>query len=233
MTPPIFNSVERPQDLSQYLYNFYTLLLIYSHNFPKLLDVKKKNFFFSLHPNKHAPLKTINCRSRPNKPFVTPELIEQKSKRSRLETAFRRNRSPENKSAYKTQCSLVSRLITRAKRFYYRNFIASNQHCPKKIWNALDSLLGRKTPKTLPTADSPSKLATSFLNFFNDKITKLCSSIPTSFQSNFSSNPPSSPVPPQLSEFGHATIDEIRNLVLSSTDATCTLDIIPTKLLKS
>jgi hypothetical protein len=53
-TPPNVNLVERPQDLSQSLYNFYTLLLRCIDNFPSLLDVEIFILKMSLHPNKHA-----------------------------------------------------------------------------------------------------------------------------------------------------------------------------------
>src|SRR3984893_16902003 len=38
---------------------------------------------------------------------------------------------------------------------------------------------------------------------------------------------------PIMSKFAPATTDEIRKIILSSTDTSCPLDIIPTKLLKS
>ena len=41
--------------------------------------------------DKHAPLKTICCRSNPRKPFITDEILEQKSERSRLERIFRKD----------------------------------------------------------------------------------------------------------------------------------------------
>jgi len=40
----------------------------------------------------HAPLKTICCRSNPRKPFITDEIMEQKSKRSKLESIFRKDK---------------------------------------------------------------------------------------------------------------------------------------------
>src|SRR6266516_834318 len=53
--------------------------------------------------DKHAPLKPITCPSRPHKPFITTEIRAQKSFRSKLETAFRRFRTPESLVKFKTQ----------------------------------------------------------------------------------------------------------------------------------
>src|SRR5579872_6343773 len=100
-------------------------------------------------------------------------------KRSKLESIFRRNKlSKENEDIYEEQCKLVNNLLTSSKCSYFRTTISSYKDCPKKLWNTLNSLLGRNVPKSLPSAVSPSALATSFLNFFNDKVTKLCAKIP-------------------------------------------------------
>jgi hypothetical protein len=127
---------------------------------------------------------------------------------------------------------LLYKLITTSKRKYYSNKISSNQGNPKKLWKSLDALLGRNLPKSLPCTISPSALAYSLLNFFNDKIANLCAATPDSVNYVCPQNFLSSSPPPLLSNFTPTT-DEIRNIILSSSDATCSLDIIPTKLLKS
>ena len=82
----------------------------------------------------------------------------------------------------------------------------------------------------MPPSDSPSQLAASFLGYFGDKIVKLCSSFPA--VSNVSPHTP--PVSlPSLPAFAPATTEEVRNVILSSSNATCSLDFIPTHLLKS
>ena len=137
--------------------------------------------------DKHAPLKTISCRSTPNKPYYTPEIAEQKRERSRLESIYRNDKfhSKEIKDKYRNQCKRVCRMITSSKRKFFRSTISLNQNCPNKLWKTLNSLLGRNASKILPTTVSPSALATSFLNFFNDKITNLCATIPSTFDHIF------------------------------------------------
>jgi hypothetical protein len=156
----------------------------------------------------------------------------EKAVRSRLETAYRKNKSALNLSNLRKQSRRVCRLITAAKRLFYRSFISSNKDNPKKLWTALNSVLNRSVRKILPDADSPSALAKSFLSYFDSKITRLCSLIPTEVPFD-PTNMPSLTNPPTISEFSPATTDEIRMLILRSTNASCTLDIIPTKLLKS
>ena len=95
----------------------------------------------------------------------------------------------------------------------------------------MNSLLSRNTPAVLPNALSHSTLATSFLNFFDQKITKLCSAFTSSQNVSPHIDPPL--VPPSLSSFSPASNDEVRAAILRSSNASCALDIIPTFLLKS
>ncbi len=134
------------------------------------------------------------------------------------------------KANYVKQRKLVDHMISSAKSSYFKNLILQNQNCPKKLWGTLDSLLGRTIPKSLPNSNSPSTLASNFLNFFDDKITRLCSSIPPCPETI---SYPSMPNPPLLLNFKPASLEEIRHLILCSTDSSCSLDAIPTKLLKS
>ena len=183
--------------------------------------------------DKYAPLKTVSCPTRTRKPFITDFILKQKSLRSKLESAYRRNKTDATKLAFRTQAKVVSKLITNARRSYFRSLISLSSKQPKKLWASLDSLLSRTNTPILPTSPSPSHLATSFLNFFGDKIAKLhftLSSLPASLVSPHL--PPPTP-PPSLSTFSPATVDEVRTAILSSSDATCSLDLIPTRLLKS
>ena len=104
---------------------------------------------------------------------------------------------------------------------------------PKKLWSALDSSLYRKSASCVPACDSHSLLASSFLNYFGDKITKLRSTL-ASFSAYCSSpHVPPETFSPSLSCFTPASFDKIRNAILSASNATCSLDSIPTCLLKS
>ena len=71
----------------------------------------------------------------------------------------------------------------------------------------------------------------SFLDFFKDKIARLSSSLtpnPTS-----SPHLPPSSSPPSFNTFSPTSHDEVRRAILMSSNATCSLDTIPTFLLKS
>ena len=181
--------------------------------------------------DKHAPLKTISCTSIPNKPFITPEILREKTKRSKLESIYRRCKTEQNKVNFKNQSKLVAKLITASKRSLYRSRINQHSNNPKKLWPIMNSLLSRTLPQNLPTCSSAPNLATSFLNFFTDKVTKLSASFPS--VPLISPHCPPPVPPPNLFQFLPATTAEVRKIILTSSSTTCCLDSIPTSLLKS
>src|SRR5215469_17372632 len=85
---------------------------------------------------------------------------------------------------------------------------------------------------TLNLSFSPplSQLPSAFLNLFNGKISRLRSSLKPSLSTPHISAPAP---PPILTNFAPTTIDEVRRIILSSPGSSCSLDIIPTFLLKS
>src|SRR6187399_1771265 len=153
------------------------------------------------------------------------------SKRSKLETIHRRHRTPSTLIDFKNQSRLVSRLIANSKRSYYRNAISLCSTQPKKLWSTLNSLLSRNAPAVLPNAISHSSLAATFLKYFDQKVAKLCSAFQPCQNSSPHIDPPL--VPPCLTSFSPASPDEVKAAILRSSNASCTLDIIPTFLLKS
>ena len=110
------------------------------------------------------------------------------------------------------------------------SFLARKDY-PRKLWSTLNSLLSRNMPSCLPSFSCASTLAASFLKFFDDKISLLCSKLPPP------AIPPTdqSPItpPPLLSSFAPSTEEEVRRIIMSSSDTSCDLDVIPTSLLKS
>ncbi len=182
--------------------------------------------------NKHAPLKLINISNRPQKPFITPEIKSQKSLRSRLESIWRSNKTITNRAMYKTQARKVAKLITDSKKIYFNNFVSQNQKNPKKLWAGLDSLLSRKPPSILPTFSCSRIMASSFSEFFLDKINKISSKFIPNITTSLTEPSPNNN-PPPLNLFTPATSEEITCAISKSSDASCSLDPIPTNLLKS
>ena len=180
--------------------------------------------------DKHAPSKIISCSSRPHKPFITPEIQAAKTQRSQLERIYRKTKNDTNLINFKNQAKVVTKLITSSRRQYFRELVSNSVNQPRKLWSTLNTLLSRTSDPKLPSTSPASDLPGTFLHFFQDKIATLRSKIHTTATSP---HIPPSVSPPPLTNFSPATIQEIRKIILSSNDSTCTLDILPTKLLKS
>ena len=123
-------------------------------------------------------------------------------------------------------------------RKYFKELIINTKNKPKRLWSSINSLLSRNCSFVLPASSSNSVLASSFLKFFNAKIAKLCSNFtplsnnPTDVSLD-SLHPLPPHLPPSLSSFTPATSEEVRLAILFASNASCCLDVIPTKLLKS
>src|SRR5579864_5316378 len=101
-----------------------------------------------------------------------------------------------NLKKFKDQSRLVAKLVTSSRRSYFKSLVSSLAQQPKKLWSTLDSLLAHHTPPSLPNQTSASTLASSFLNFFHAKITKLSSSFPHT--QDFETDILQNPAPPSL-----------------------------------
>jgi hypothetical protein len=180
--------------------------------------------------NKHAPLKTVNRSTKVSQPFITAEIRKAKTIRSRLETIHRRTKSVTDRENYKTQSKLVTKLVTESKRKYFRDLISDSKNNSKKLWSTLNSLLHRSSRCSLPYSTSSNSLASSFLKFFADKITSLNTKLKPD---SLSPHSPPPVKPPSFTKFSTVSQDDIKAVILSSSNCTCSLDFIPTKLLKN
>src|SRR6476661_2030171 len=162
--------------------------------------------------DKHAPLKTISFFPRIHKPFITPSIRAAQTVWSKLETIYRRTRSPSALLNFKNQSRALSKLITSSRRSYFRNLIQTCSNKPRQLWSALNILLSRKPPASLPYSSSDSSLASSFSSFFQDKISKLVLAFSPSLSQPSLTPTSGAPckTPPLLSVFQPASTAEIQ-----------------------
>ena len=115
---------------------------------------------------------------------------------------------------------------TTAHSFWHAQTIHASSSLP-----TLNSILSRNMPSCFPSFSCASTPAASFLKFFDDKISLLSSKLPPP------AIPPNDQSPitptPLLSSFAPSTAEEVRRIIMSSSDTSCDLDVIPTSLLKS
>ena len=100
----------------------------------------------------------------PKSPWFTPEIMEQKAKRRRLEY-----RSVD-REIYTQQCTVVHRLIRLSKASYYTDLISELVSKLSELFGTLETLLKDRTEKLYLPCDSSEDLANKFTDYFEWKI---------------------------------------------------------------
>ena len=203
-----------------------------THPPPKLSElVDLYNSTLSSLLDKHAPIKTKTIRAKPVNKWFTPALSTLKRARRHLEKLWHSTRSPHHLNLLHTATNKYHSAIINAKKHFNASLVSSCSANPRKIWNAINTLLDRKTPSQLPSVPSFKQLSQMFATFFSDKVQKLHSALKSSATLSSPHTPPRL-TPPNLNFFSHVTEDEVSKLISQSSDTFCDLDPIPTSLLK-
>ena len=182
-----------------------------------------------------APLKTGH-RTGPRKAknWLSPEAVDAKKQRRRLERRWKASNAEPDRRAYRAACSSANKLITSsfaAAKFERINEASKN---PKRLWTTIKSILHSSPPNEQLSPPISQSLANSLASFFHQKIVSLKDSIalklhgtPTPFDFDL---PHSGEV---LSDFSTVTPGEVSQLLRSMSNKSSPLDYIPTSLLKS
>ena len=189
---------------------------------------------------KHAPLKSLKVTVRDNAPWYTSDIKEAKRVSRRWERRWRSSGLTVHKDIYRASLDYVSTLIEKSKKEYYSSKFDDIDQ--KSVYKLANTILHKPKDMALPIHDSATKLATLFNDFFVKKIINLRKdlqdivvSLPASLSSlshpvNITS-PDCSPIP-VLDSFDPTTEQELRKIIMSTKSTQCSLDPVPTKLLK-
>ena len=130
--------------------------------------------------NRHAPLKQKYVRAN-DSPFVTKELRKEQMKRSRFRNRFLRDKSENNRNAYKLQRNKCVSLLKKAKKSYYAKLNPSDVCNNKKFWKTVKPLFNEQVictdSITLIENDvivgEDAKVAEIFNDFFGNTVKNL------------------------------------------------------------
>jgi len=186
--------------------------------------------------DKHAPLKIKTFPVRQMIPWFSDEIEDAKQQRRKLERLWRRTRLTVHRQMYQAQRRLFNDLMHSEKAKYFNDKIATCAGNQSTLFKTVDELLHRKAVHSLPAHNSIQELADRFSKYFISKIETIRQVLDTNSQKNtnhillgdITMLPTDS-----LNSFSPATEDEIRKLIIKSSDATCSLDPMPTRLVKA
>lgn len=146
--------------------------LVYASNNP---DVIYCNFMmiFAACFNKYFPLIEKYVRSdHLNKPYITPEIKSQIKEKNKLARKYA-NKPITYGEEYRRLRNTVSHLVTTARDNYNKSKLEESSGKSKKIWNIINSVLGRINTKVSDTfihnnnvVNKPSSIAEHFNSYF-------------------------------------------------------------------
>ena len=175
----------------------------------------------------HAPVKTKQL-IKPAPSWITDEYRIAKCMRRQFERAWRRDKSPENRSHLRRQINRCNHILNRNKGCFYHDLVSENCGDSKRLWHALNRTLSRSNSTVLPSFDDEKSLANRFGSFFIDKIKK----IRDTFKYTQSQVLHPDKEPPTFCSFQAVTETEVLKFIKESPSKTCSLDPCPTHIVK-
>ena len=178
----------------------------------------------------HAPLKRRTVILRPNAPWYSDNLREVKQLKRKCERKMLKSGLEIDRQLYHHQCQVYRQILEKAKCDHHRNEVAKCSD--RQLFSFVNRMSKPSGSRALPDYNSKKDLANDFGDFFHKKVRDLRNKL-----DNIS--PPELSVDVQdkctvaFTSFHTITEDDVRKLITKSSSATCSLDPIPTALLKS
>ena len=141
-----------------------------------------------------------------------------------------KSRSQQDKDAYREVCNNYSMSLKNAKQRYYSDLIEECGGDTRKLFQVVRSLSNKPEENQLPPHDDPCKLADDFGEFFCWKVDLIRNDIDA-----ITVVPPVLNVPAPENKFEKFDVlpeEEVSDIVMGSSNASCQIDPIPTWLLK-
>ena len=184
----------------------------------------------------HAPEITKTITVRPDTPWFNREILLAKQLRRKYEHAWQRAKKKECCSEYETryinQCNHVKDLILKTKCNFYNVKVEATKGDQKELFRLLNTIFSNSQKQPLPSHESLEQLSSRFSDFYVAKIEKIRDQISHNSPPDTVHIEEACTVSHPLNEFAPATMTEIRDIIGSSPNKSCSLDPIPTELLK-
>uniref|UniRef100_A0A3B3HT49 Reverse transcriptase domain-containing protein n=1 Tax=Oryzias latipes TaxID=8090 RepID=A0A3B3HT49_ORYLA len=178
----------------------------------------------------HAPLKSRTVSFTRSAPWYTEELRILKRLGRTMERRLIKNNLTVHKQAYRDHQKLYCRALKIARQKFYSHKINSNTGNSKQLFSTIHSLL---KPPTLTHSDASVSSCDRFKDFFTNKISSIKSNfLPTTTIPTSSENTTVPTAPRPLSEFTPTTQKEVEAILRTMKSSTCSLDPLPTALIK-
>ena len=176
----------------------------------------------------HAPAITKDIPVRPRQPWYNDNICVEKQTRRRLERKWKKDKSQVNEECLRVQKNRVNSLINNTRSVFYSKKIEECGNDQKKTFCVIKDLFHKNGDIPYPEHTSMSKLTEDFSEFFIQKIELIREKLDAAHVS-----PPVDPKCQYIFEaFQPLTQDQVRKFIVKSPCKSCSLDPIPTDLLR-
>ena len=191
-----------------------------------------------------APMQTKTFIERPLIPWINNDILNSKKRKRKLEKQWRKSKLTIHQQMFLSEKLHYQQLIKDAKTSHYRNEINQCSGDQGRLFKIISHLQNVKNKPTLPDYDSLQQLCNTFNEFFITKIFDIRSKLDNIPLAN-TTDPVTTTdlLDPDLSincfagvtltKFSPVSSDELIRMIKDTSNATCELDPIPTKLVKS
>ena len=182
--------------------------------------------------DKHAPEKTRVVTIRPEAPWYNSNLAEEKRLKCKYERKYNKSKLAVDRELYCHQRDKYNNLLNTAKQDYFKNKIESATST-KELFKVCNNLLNRTNENVLPSHSCGTELANRFVNYFGDKIKSIRRDLEDSSNTpDYTINVANDFDGVPLDKFRIVSQEEVRKIISSSPSKSCSLDPIPTSILK-
>ena len=182
--------------------------------------------------DKHAPEKTCVVTIRPDAPWYNSNLAEEKRLKRKYERKYNKSKLAVDRELYCHQRDKYNNLLNTAKQDYFKNKIESATST-KELFKVCNNLLNRTNENVLPSHSCGTELANRFVNYFGDKIKSIRRDLEDSSNTpDYLINVANDFDGVPLDKFRIVSQEEVRKIISSSPSKSCSLDPIPTSILK-
>jgi hypothetical protein len=178
--------------------------------------------------DKHAPVRNISLKGDAPKKWYDSEVHAARRERRKLERQYSKSRLEVHRQLLREQSLAVVRLIDSKKSQHYKDRLrAANS---KETFKIVGSLISCNSDRALPSSDDDTSLAQSFVSYFQSKVHRIHSSIASCTSSTDVIDDVVTSA--ELISFRAQTIESIARVIKQLPTKSCSLDPLPTALLK-
>ena len=194
---------------------------------PELTTIYNKTLTSVL--DKHAPAKKKMVTIRASQPWFSDQIHKAKRDKRAAERRWRNTALTVHKEIYLNARTHYNCLLDAAKTSYYHDKITQSGRDLKALHRVMNDILQRTKELKLPTHTSSYTLANDFASFFKGKIDKIRAQMP---DVTFSVLLPLPTCSSSWSRFDPVTDEEIHKIIAKSPTKGCSLDPMPTWMVK-